>query len=151
MIAPSDIKARRASLGITQRDLAHRIGTSQPAVAAIESGARAASDEMLDRIESALVGRPSEILDARRERVLDLVHAHGGTAVFVFGSVARGQDTFASDIDLMVDFRDDVSTWDQAELWAELTEVLVPYSVDLVSRAALKPKHAGILTDARPL
>lgn len=46
---------------------------------------------------------PTHELSARRDQVLELARQYGGTNVRVFGSVARGEDTEASDIDLLVD------------------------------------------------
>lgn len=48
--------------------------------------------------------RPSGVLAARREEVLELARARGASNVRVFGSVARGDDGTTSDIDLLVDF-----------------------------------------------
>ena len=48
--------------------------------------------------------RPSRVLASHRVDVLELARAHGATNVRVFGSVARGDDTTASDADLLVDF-----------------------------------------------
>src|ERR1700743_3718542 len=47
---------------------------------------------------------PSRVLAEHRLEVLDLVRARGASNVRVFGSVARGEDTPSSDVDLLVDF-----------------------------------------------
>lgn len=40
---------------------------------------------------------------SRRGEILSLAARHGATNVRVFGSVARGEDDAASDIDILVD------------------------------------------------
>jgi predicted nucleotidyltransferase len=59
-------------------------------------------------------------------------------ALFVFGSVARGEATSQSDIDLLVDFEEAPTLFEFARLQRALSEEL-GHRVDLVSRAALKP------------
>jgi predicted nucleotidyltransferase len=58
--------------------------------------------------------------------------------VRVFGSVARGEDTGTSDIDLLVDLDDGVGLVSLAGLGRELT-VLLGVKVEVVPAAALKP------------
>ena len=48
--------------------------------------------------------RPSELLNAHRDEVIEIAARHGGSNILVFGSVARGDDTPDSDIDLIVSF-----------------------------------------------
>ena len=48
--------------------------------------------------------RPSVVLQKNRQRVLDLIAQYGGSDVRVFGSVASGDDTPDSDVDLIVRF-----------------------------------------------
>lgn len=145
----TEIRVRRLAVGISQAELARRAGTSQPAIAAYECGARRPGPDTLSRIERSLV-RPSEVLRTRRDAVLARV-ARLADRVRVFGSVARGDDRFDSDIDLLIDFRPGVSTWDQAELLLDLQELLAPVSVDQVSSSALRPRHSHILREARDL
>jgi uncharacterized protein len=56
----------------------------------------------------------------------------------VFGSVARGEDTMNSDVDLLVDLDNDVGLVALAGLRRELTELL-GVAVDVVPAATLKP------------
>jgi hypothetical protein len=58
--------------------------------------------------------------------------------VRVFGSVARGEDTETSDIDLLVDLDDGVGVVALAGLRRELSELL-GVEVDIVPAATLKP------------
>ncbi len=43
-----------------------------------------------------------EILQEKRDSVLEVAKRHGVTSVRVFGSVARGEESPESDIDLLV-------------------------------------------------
>ncbi|MHB1542782.1 MAG: nucleotidyltransferase family protein [Steroidobacteraceae bacterium] len=47
--------------------------------------------------------RPSEALAMHRERIRAIVAHYGGVNPRVFGSVARGEDTEGSDLDILVD------------------------------------------------
>lgn len=67
-----------------------------------------------------------------------MARERGATHVRVFGSVARGDDTGDSDIDLLVDLSDDVGLVGLAGLERELAELLES-SVDVVPAALLKP------------
>ena len=44
-----------------------------------------------------------DLLVAQRDTILNLAHKHGAHSVRVFGSVARGEDSDTSDLDLLVD------------------------------------------------
>ena len=110
--------------GLTQAEFARRAGTSQPAVVRYESGATSPSVVTLERLLRAagrrleLSSAPTELahdassvrmrkLRAHRREILTVVRAHGARNVRIFGSVARGDDTPSSDIDLLVDAGDD--------------------------------------------
>ena len=47
--------------------------------------------------------KPSEALAVHRERIRAIVAHYGGVNPRVFGSVARGEDTEDSDLDILVD------------------------------------------------
>ncbi|EQD30521.1 DNA polymerase, beta-like region-containing protein [mine drainage metagenome] len=49
------------------------------------------------------VMKPSEALAMHRERIRAIVAHYGGVNPRVFGSVARGEDTEGSDLDILVD------------------------------------------------
>jgi len=48
--------------------------------------------------------KPSEALDAHRDKLRELVSRHGLLGARVFGSVLSGEDTDESDLDLLVGF-----------------------------------------------
>lgn len=77
-----------------------------------------------------------EILAARRGEVLRIAREHGVVRVRVFGSVARGDATADSDIDLLIDVRGPTPPWFPGGLVAEL-ESLLGRRVDVVEPDAL--------------
>lgn len=98
----------------------------------------------------ASVQRPSEILAAHRDEVLRIARKYHADDVRVFGSIARGADTSASDIDLLVRFDEDASLFDLNNMQDELTGLL-HVGVDLVSEAALNGRGLRIAAEAIPL
>jgi hypothetical protein len=84
-----------------------------------------------------------ELLKAQREAILEIAARHKAFNVSVFGSVARGEDTDSSDLDLLVDFLPGASLLDEFRLENELRDFL-KLPVDLVSRGGLKPRDARI-------
>lgn len=130
MDAPN-LRERRQRAGLTQRQLAQRSGLSQPAIAAIESGARRPSSASMARLDSALHVRPSILLKNSRDRVLEVLGSRGITDPRIFGSIARGDDTEDSDVDLLVVVPQQFDIFDKVLLVQELHEVLGAH-VDVV-------------------
>ena len=86
-----------------------------------------------------------------RQSILAAARRHGAGQVRVFGSVARGEATATSDVDLLVEFEASRSLMDHAALVEEL-EGILGRRVDVVSVKALKPElRQEILRDAVPL
>jgi predicted nucleotidyltransferase len=77
-------------------------------------------------------------LIARRDEIVAVARRNGASNVRIFGSVARGDATGASDLDLVVRFDPDRSLMDHGMLIEELQELL-GIKVDVVSEAALTP------------
>ena len=96
------------------------------------------------------VGTILELARSNRESIEALVRAHKGLSVAVFGSTARGEDTEASDIDLLVQFDEGSSMFDLMELESEIS-ALLGISVDVVSVGGLKPRDEHIRREAVPL
>jgi hypothetical protein len=88
-----------------------------------------------------------ERLFARREEIQAVVARHRGRRVRLFGSVARGDDTSNSDIDLLVDFEPGSSLFDLHRLTGEL-ETILGQRVDVISSGGLKPRDRHLLADA---
>lgn len=79
-----------------------------------------------------------DILQAKREDVLKVTQRHGVTSVKVFGSVARGEESAESDIDLLVTTGPTVSSWFPAGLILDL-EQLLGRRIDIVTESGLNP------------
>lgn len=63
-------------------------------------------------------------LRARRTEILKVAGAHGAHNVAVFGSVARGDATATSDVDLLVELDPDRTVLDLSTLILDLQETL---------------------------
>jgi predicted nucleotidyltransferase len=55
--------------------------------------------------------RIADELKDRRQEILRLAAKHGAVNVFIFGSVARGEETSDSDVDLLVDVAGELGPW----------------------------------------
>jgi len=85
----------------------------------------------------------ADILD-RRDEIKQLAARYGAHDIRVFGSVARGQSTRDSDLDLVVRFDPGRSLLDQGGLLMDLRELL-GIKVDLVSEGALTGRFGEIV------
>ncbi len=65
-----------------------------------------------------------QLLEERREEILRIAARYGARNVRVFGSAARGEDTPHSDLDLLVEFDEDRSLFDQVGLMQDLGDLL---------------------------
>ena len=131
---------KAADQGLTQKQIAHAIGRSQPEVSRLIRAYRAARFR-----PTSPLGR---ILARHRDEVVALAHAHKASNVRVFGTVVRGEDDDASDIDLLVDLDPGADLFDLAALDIEL-ERLLGRPVDIAPARMLKPHVApSALADA---
>ena len=96
------------------------------------------------------MGTRRALLDQHREEIADAVRRHRGCSVAVFGSVARGDDTERSDVDLLVDFEPGSSLFDLLHLQDELS-ALLGCPVDVISAGGLKPRDDHIRREALAL
>lgn len=89
---------------------------------------------------------------ANRDLIREVAHRHRATTIAVFGSVARGEDGPASDVNFLVDLdvrRRGLSPVE--ELRVELEELL-EMQVDVAPRQLLAPDHvATALAESIPL
>jgi len=93
----------------------------------------------------------ANVLQTKRDDVLGLAKVRGARAVRVFGSIARGDASPDSDIDLLVDVEPGRSLLDIVGLWQDL-EALLGRRVDLVTEGGLSPYlRDRILREAKPL
>jgi uncharacterized protein len=93
----------------------------------------------------------NELLQEKREAILELAAKHGARNVRVFGSVARHEANEQSDIDFLVDMEPGRSLMDQGGLLMDLRELL-GREVDVVTEKGLYwLLRRRILKEARPL
>lgn len=124
------VRQRREILGLSQREVAERAGVKQPYIAAIERGRREASASVRVALDRTLALRPSAALSARKDAVQAAFADAALPEPRVFGSVARGEDTVGSDLDLIVEFTDAHDIADLLELEDRLSRLLtVPTEV----------------------
>jgi uncharacterized protein len=97
--------------------------------------------ELRPQVPSQL-GLPDTPLGRRlrrhRRAIIELAERRGAHNIRVFGSVARGEDTAGSDVDLVVDLDDGVSLIGLEGMRRELAHLLRT-DVDVVPAATLKP------------
>jgi predicted nucleotidyltransferase len=87
-------------------------------------------------------------LRERRDEIMEVARARGATRVRVFGSVARGRATEASDLDFLVDLQPGRSLLDLGGLLMDLQDLL-QRDVDVVTERGLRPRVAKrVLADA---
>ncbi|HZU79015.1 MAG TPA: nucleotidyltransferase domain-containing protein [Acidimicrobiales bacterium] len=86
-------------------------------------------------------------LRAERERILAIARGHRAGRVRLFGSIVRGENGPASDVDFLVAFEPGASAVDQVALVRELRDLL-GVEVEVVSEAGLLPRHESIVSDA---
>ena len=95
--------------------------------------------------------RPSEILQRHRLDVLRILASYPVAHPRVIGSVARGDDTEQSDIDILVDREAGFTLLQQANL-AEALADLLKVRVDIVtSKGPSALFLARVLQDAKPI
>lgn len=84
----------------------------------------------------------------RRSEILRIADQHGARRVRLFGSVIRGEDQDTSDLDLLVEMREDRDLLDRIALKQDL-EDLLGVDVDVVTENALHPiLRSRILSEA---
>jgi predicted nucleotidyltransferase len=79
----------------------------------------------------------SEVLGARRDEIVEIARKHGVGRVRVFGSVARGDASEGSDVDLLIEVEGPTPPWFPGGLVADL-EALLGRRVDVVEADALR-------------
>ncbi len=92
-----------------------------------------------------------ELIRARRREILEIARKHGVGRVRVFGSLARGEATEQSDVDLLVEVDGPTTPWFPGGLVADL-EALLGRTVDVAEPAALGENlRERVLKEAVPL
>ncbi len=93
------------------------------------------------------MGRRNDILVVHRAAIRRAALRNNARSIALVGSVARGEDTDASDYDFLVDFLPGTSLFDIAGLRIELADLLEG-TVDVISLAGLRSHCRGMLEDA---
>jgi uncharacterized protein len=154
------IAESKRSRGLFQAALAAAASIDRTALSKIETGRRGVGSTELVRIAEALEhffaenGASADLLRtirSKRRAILRICRKHGAHSPRLFGSVARGQATPASDIDIVVDMEQGRSLLDQAALLVELRELL-GRDVDVVTAQGLRDRiRERVLVEAVPL
>jgi predicted nucleotidyltransferase len=145
----NSVRELRLAAGLTQQELAVRSGVAQPNIAAYESGSRRPSARMVDRLQAAVGACPHDVLARERGEVLRIAARYRIADVRVFGSVRRGTDSPASDVDLLVSLPSGMGLLKLAQFALDLEDLLGTH-VDVVSDKALPDGHP-ILLEAVPV
>lgn len=95
--------------------------------------------------------KPSVALAANREAIRRVVESHRARNARVFGSVAHGDDTEDSDLDILIDPTPETTLFDIGAIRHDLLQLLgVP--VDVLTPKALPEKfRAAVLAQAVPV
>jgi hypothetical protein len=79
-----------------------------------------------------------ELLKERKAEIERLARLHGAESLRIFGSVARGEDTDRSDIDVLVEMSDGASLLDLVSLQQAL-EAALNRRTDVISLSGISP------------
>lgn len=92
-----------------------------------------------------------QLIEEKRDDILNIAARHGACNVRIFGSVARGDDRTDSDVDLLVDVAATTSSWFPAGLVLDLEQIL-GRPVEIVTEKGLNPLiKERVLREAVPL
>ena len=95
--------------------------------------------------------KPSEALAAHRKQIREIVSAHHASNARVFGSVAAGTDTEASDLDILIDPTPEMTLFDIGAIRYKLKQLL-GVSVDILTPRALPAKfRLSVIEAALPI
>ncbi|MFM0517545.1 MULTISPECIES: nucleotidyltransferase family protein [Caballeronia] len=95
--------------------------------------------------------KPSVALEAHRDEIRRIIEAHRAKNARIFGSVARGEDTEESDLDLLIDPTPKTSLLDIGAIRHELRELL-GVKVDVLTPRSLPDRtRDAIIAGAIPV
>src|SRR5277367_928784 len=85
-----------------------------------------------------------EMINGKREAILEIARRHGAHDVRMFGSVARGDANENSDLDLVVRFEAARTLLDHAGLIGDL-EDLLGVKVDVIDADGMRPRFRAVV------
>ncbi|MFV0318662.1 MAG: helix-turn-helix domain-containing protein [Microthrixaceae bacterium] len=156
------VRSARERAGLAARELATRCGVSastvtriergeiNPTVAMLERLVKAADNDLIIRTEPRRQPPTLDALRAVSNEIATAASRFGGTNVRVFGSVARGCATEASDVDLLIDVPAGTGLIGVEQIADAVSEV-IPWPVDIVTSGAARRRMAHVLDEAVPL
>ena len=84
------------------------------------------------------------ITSEQNKLIINYLQPYNPIKIGIFGSVARGQNTPKSDLDLLVNLAVPLDLFQFMEIWDDLEELLA-MKVDLVTENALKTSNKRVL------
>ena len=92
-----------------------------------------------------------EFIQQKRDAILEIARRYGASNVRIFGSVARGDATESSDLDILVRFEPGCSLLDQGGLLMDLRDLL-GVKVDVITEGSLEGRFGQVVRrEAVPL
>ncbi|HOC70682.1 MAG TPA: nucleotidyltransferase family protein [Candidatus Hydrogenedentes bacterium] len=92
-----------------------------------------------------------ETIQAKRREILEIARRYGAHDMRIFGSVARGDQTENSDLDLVVRFDPGRTLFDQGGFLMELQDLL-GIKVDVISERGMRARfREHVMKEAIPL
>lgn len=156
------IRRERLRLGMSATELAGRAGVSESAIRKIEAGtSKQPSFEVGVRIAETLGVSPHNLLPVRKSAAVShgalpsvlralrdrraALEKLGVARASVFGSVARGEDTASSDVDVLIDVTPARFSLLDLSRVAVLLQDALGRSVDVEARSSLRKQHSSLL------
>lgn len=95
--------------------------------------------------------RTLDLLRRKKAQLVALAAAHGARNIRIFGSVARGEESVNSDVDLLVEMEEGRSLYDLVGLQLDIEELLGKKADVLTEGGINRYLRERILAEARPL
>lgn len=80
-----------------------------------------------------------QTLRTRRSEIIGIAKRYGASDIRIFGSVARGDSTESSDLDLIVRFESNRTLFDHGGLLMDLQDLL-GVKVDIIDEEGMRPR-----------
>ena len=133
--------------GLTETEVAQAGDLRLRDVSVVESG-HDDSDALKEQVILAILraSRPSRVLELHRDEMREYLTSQGASDLRVFGSTARGEDRWDSDLDIMATLPEGASLFDLYEWETHLRQIVGGTPVDLVPRT---PRSLAKLASSR--